>query len=95
MEDFLDRRTSYSYNTGYNNWLLSTIEYPTTGYTTYVYSRFLNNDYYKYYVTHQRVYETEQVRHAAYSYTGSYGEITSSTVTIKNESEITQFRQKK
>ena len=90
MEDFLDRRTSYSYDTGYNNWLLSKIEYPTAGYTTYAYNRFSDSDYYRYYVTDQRVYETNQVRHAAYSYTGTFEGITSSTVTMKNESDVTQ-----
>jgi hypothetical protein len=90
MEDFLDRRTRYEYNTGYNTWLLSKIEYPTTGYTTYSYSRFSDNNYYKYHVTNQRVYETEQVRHVGYTFTGSFSQITSSTVTIKNESDITQ-----
>ncbi|MBU7028173.1 MAG: RHS repeat protein [Theionarchaea archaeon] len=90
MEDFLDRRTSYYYNTGYNNWLLSKIEYPTTGYTTYAYNRFQESNYYRYYVTNQRVYETNQVRHAAYSYTGSFEAITSCTMTMKNESDVTK-----
>jgi hypothetical protein len=58
MDDFLNRRTSYYYNSGYNYWLLSKIEYATTGYTTYTYDRFSDSDYYKYYVTDQRVYET-------------------------------------
>ena len=90
MEDFLDRRTSYYYNTGYNNWLLSKITYPTSGYTTYTYNRFSDSDYYKYYVTDQRVYETNQVRHNVYSYSGSFSAITGSTVTVKNESDATQ-----
>ncbi len=90
MEDFLNRRTSYSYNTGYNYWLLSKVEYPTAGYTTYAYSRFSDSGYYKYYVTNQRVYETGQVRHAAYSYTGTFEKITSSVMTMKNESDVTQ-----
>jgi hypothetical protein len=88
MEDFLGRKTSYYYNSGYNNWLLSKIEYPTTGYTTYQYSRFSDSGYYKYHVTNQKVYETNQVRHAAYSYTGSFSQITSSETAIKNESDI-------
>jgi len=88
MEDFLNRRTSYYYNTGYNNWLLSKIEYPTTGYTTYAYNRFSDSGYYKYYVTDQRVYETSQVRHAAYSYTGSFSAITSGTMTVKNDGHL-------
>jgi len=90
MEDFLNRRTSYYYNTGYNNWLLSKITYPTSGYTTYTYNRFSDSDYYKYYVTDQRVYETNQVRHNVYSYSGSFSAITGSTVTVKNESDATQ-----
>jgi RHS repeat-associated protein len=90
MEDFLDRRTRYSYNTGYNDWLLSEIEYVTTGYTTYVYNRFSDGNYYRYYVTDQRVYETGQVRHSAFSYTGSFSEITSTTITVKNESDVTR-----
>ncbi|MBU7025329.1 MAG: hypothetical protein HXS48_00190, partial [Theionarchaea archaeon] len=90
MEDFLNRRTSYYYSTGYNNWLLSKIEYPTTGYTTYTYDMFSDSNYYKYYVTHQRVYETSQIRHSAFSYTGSFSEITASSTTVKNESDVTQ-----
>jgi YD repeat-containing protein len=90
MEDFLNRRTSYEYNTGYNNWLLSKIEYPTTGYTTYHYSRFTDTDYYKYYVTNQRVYETNQIRHAECSLTGDFDHITASSVTVKNESDSTK-----
>jgi len=90
MEDFLNRRTSYYYNSGYNNWLLSKIEYPTAGYTTYTYNRFTDNDYYKYYVTNQKVYETNQVRHNAYSYTGNFDAITASSLTVKNESDTTK-----
>ncbi|KYK34393.1 MAG: hypothetical protein AYK19_12145 [Theionarchaea archaeon DG-70-1] len=90
MEDFLNRRTSYYYNTGYNNWLLSKIEYPTTGYTTYAYNRFEDSGYYKYYVIDQRVYETSQVRHVACSYTGSFSAITSCTMIVKNESDVTK-----
>jgi RHS repeat-associated protein len=90
MEDFLNRRTSYEYNSGYNNWLLSKITYPTTGYTTYAYNRFEDSGYYKYYVTTQKVYETSQVRHAAYAYTGNFEAITSSTTTVKNESDTTK-----
>jgi YD repeat-containing protein len=90
MEDFLNRRTSYYYNTGYNNWLLSKITYPTSGYTTYTYNRFSDSDYYKYYVTDQRVYETSQVRHNVYSYSGSFSAITGSTMTVKNESDATK-----
>ncbi|MBU7017388.1 MAG: hypothetical protein HXS44_07750 [Theionarchaea archaeon] len=86
MEDFLNKRTSYYYNTGYNYWLLSKVEYPTDGYTTHVYNRFSDSDYYKYYVTNERVYETTQVRHLVCSYTGSFEGITSSTVTVKNQS---------
>ena len=89
-EDFLDRRTSYYYTTGYNNWLLSKITYPTTGYTTYAYNRFSDSGYYKYYVADQRVYETNQARHAAFSYTGNFNQITSSTTTMKNESDVTK-----
>ncbi|MBU7038656.1 MAG: hypothetical protein HXS52_12060 [Theionarchaea archaeon] len=88
MDDFLNRRTSYYYNSGYNYWLLSKIEYATTGYTTYTYDRFSDSDYYKYYVTDQRVYETNQVRHTAFSYTGTFQAITSSAATIKNESDV-------
>ena len=90
MEDFLNRRTNYYYNAGYNNWLLSKIEYPTAGYTTYTYDRFQDGNYYKYYVTHQMVHETSQVRHSAFSYTGSFSEITASSTTVKNESDVTQ-----
>jgi RHS repeat-associated protein len=90
MDDFLDRRTSYSYSSGYNNWLLSQITYPTTGYTTYTYNRFTDSGYYKYYVTSQKVYETSQVRHAAFSFTGSFDAITASSVTVKNESDTTK-----
>jgi RHS repeat-associated protein len=90
MDDFLNRRTSYYYNSGYNYWLLSKIEYATTGYTTYTYDRFSDSDYYKYFVTDQRVYETNQVRHAVLSYTGTFEAITSSQSTAKNESDVTQ-----
>jgi RHS repeat-associated protein len=90
MDDFLNRRTSYYYNSGYNSWLLSKIEYATAGYTTYTYDRFSDSDYYKYYVTDQRVYETNQIRHTAFSYTGTFGAITSSTATVKNESDVTK-----
>ncbi|MBU7036333.1 MAG: RHS repeat protein [Theionarchaea archaeon] len=90
MDDFLDRRTSYYYNSGYNYWLLSQIAYATTGYTTYSYDRFSDNDYYKYYVTDQRVYETSQVRHMVFSYTGTLEAITSSVATVKNESDTTK-----
>ncbi|MBU7030005.1 MAG: RHS repeat protein, partial [Theionarchaea archaeon] len=90
MEDFLNKRTSYYYNTGYNNWLLSKIEYPTDGYTTYTYDRFSDSGYYKYYVTDQKVYETNQVRHAVFSYTGDFDAITASTVTVKDGSDTTK-----
>jgi YD repeat-containing protein len=90
MEDFLNRRTSYYYNTGYNNWLLSKITYPTTGYTTYTYNRFSDSDYYKYYVTDQRVYETSQICLLNFSYIGSFSAITSCTTAVKNESDTTQ-----
>ena len=90
MEDFLNRRTSYYYDTGYNSWLLSKIVYPTSGYTMYAYNRFTDEDYYKYNVTDQRVYETGQVRHCAFSYTGSFSEITGVVMTLKNESDIVQ-----
>jgi RHS repeat-associated protein len=90
MEDFLNRRTSYYYNTGYNYWLLSKIAYPTSGYTTYAYDKFSDSGYYKYYVTNQKVYETNQVRHNAYSFSGSFSAVTSSTLTAKNESDATQ-----
>jgi RHS repeat-associated protein len=55
-----------------------------------VYDRFEDSDYYKYYVEEERVYETNQVRHFSYSYTGSFEGITSSTITVKNESDVTQ-----
>jgi RHS repeat-associated protein len=114
MDDFLNRRTSYSYNTGWYEWietspgciqkenvyLLSKIEYPTGGYTTYAYDRFSYeavygddgtcSDYFKYYVTHQKVYETAQVRHSAYAYTGTFSGITSCVTTVKNESDVTK-----
>jgi RHS repeat-associated protein len=88
VEDFLDRRTSYYYESGYNVWLVSKIQYPTTGYTTYSYGRFEDSYYYKYYITDQRVYETNQVRHAGFSYTGSFSEISASEITVKNESDV-------
>ncbi|MBU7038462.1 MAG: DUF2341 domain-containing protein [Theionarchaea archaeon] len=89
-EDFLNRRTSYYYNTGYNYWLLSKIEYVTGGYTTYSYSRFTDEDYYKYYVTDQRAYTASQIRHSAFAYTGTFDSITSSSTTVKNESDVAQ-----
>ena len=90
MEDFLNRRTAYYYNSGYNNWLLSKIEYPTGGYTTYTYERFSDGDYYKYHVTDQRVFDINQVRHLAFSYTGDFTGITASIITIQDESDTTQ-----
>ncbi|MBU7034865.1 MAG: RHS repeat protein, partial [Theionarchaea archaeon] len=90
MDDFLNRRTSYYYNSGYNYWLLSKIEYATAGYTTYTYDRFSDSDYYKYYITDQRVYETSQVRHTAFSFNGTFEAITSSAATVKNESDVTK-----
>jgi RHS repeat-associated protein len=105
MEDFLDRRTIYEYYnayeetypgsglyvaTGYTDWLLSKIVYVTTGSTEYDYTTFSEDDYHKYCVTDQRVYEVNQVRHTVYGYTGSFSQITSSTMTIKNESDITK-----
>jgi RHS repeat-associated protein len=85
LDDFLDRRTNYSYNTGYTDWLLSEIGYPAGGYTTYAYNRYADNDYYHYYVTHQRVVDVNLVRHNVFCYTGSFGEITSSSMTSCNE----------
>ena len=114
MEDFLDRRTTYSYNTGWTEWteyssgyfqksnvyLLSTVIYPTDGYTTYNYDRFSYEDiygddgtcldYYKYYITDQKVYEVNQVRHTGYSYDGNFSSIYSCTATVKNGSDITK-----
>jgi RHS repeat-associated protein len=114
MDDFLNRRTRYFYNTGWCEWieyssgciqkenvyLLSKIEYPTGGYTTYAYDRFSYEavygddgtclDYFKYYVAHQKVYETDQVRHSAYAYTGTFSGITSCVTTVKNESDVTK-----
>ncbi len=105
MEDFLNRRTSYSYYnayqevppgsgyyvpTGYTDWLLSSIVYVMGGYTTYSYTKVSDGDYHKYYVTDQRVYDTGQVRHSVFAYDGPFSGITSSTVTVKNESDITQ-----
>ncbi|MBU7015919.1 MAG: hypothetical protein HXS44_00305, partial [Theionarchaea archaeon] len=90
MEDFLDRKTSYSYNSGYNVWLLTKVEYHTSGYTTYIYGRFQDEDYYKYYVSDERIYETSQVRSIHYSYTGSFEGITSTTVEVKDQSDNVQ-----
>jgi RHS repeat-associated protein len=114
MDDFLNRRTTFSYNAGwyewaengsgysqkYNVYLLSKVVYPTTGYTTYAYNRFSYEDvygddgtcldYFKYYVTDQKVYETNQVRHTEYTYTGNFTQITSCTQTVKNQSDVTQ-----
>jgi RHS repeat-associated protein len=83
-----------------NVYLLSKIEYPTGGYATYAYDRFSYEavyggngtclDYFKYYVTHQKVYETNQVRHSAYAYTGTFSGITSCVTTVKNESDVTK-----
>ena len=85
VEDFLNRRTDYSYSTGYNEWLVSRIEYPAGGFTTYTYDWFTDSGYYRFYVTHQRVYDTDLVRHTAFACTGSFEEITSSLTTIYNE----------
>ena len=90
MEDFLNRRTSYFYNSGYNEWLLSKIEYPTGGYSTYTYDRFSDGDYHKYHVTGQRVFDVNQVRHFSYGYTGNFTEINSSTTIMQDESDTTQ-----
>jgi len=90
VEDFLDRRTNYYYDSGYNDWLLSKIAYPTGGYTTYAYNRFSDGSYYKYYVTDQRIYETHQVSHSVFSFTGSFSSISASSCTVKNESDTTQ-----
>jgi len=115
MDDFLNRRTYYSYDLVWTEWveydppqcmqkfnyyLLSKITYPTGGYTTYAYNRYSYediygddgtcHDYYKYYVTSQKVHETAQVRHNAYTYTGNFVQITSCTMTVKNESNITK-----
>jgi len=115
MDDFLNRRTYYYYDSGWTEWveysppqcmqksnvyLLSKILYPTGDYTTYSYDRYSYeaiygddgtcHDYFKYYVTTQRVYETAQVRHNAYTYTGNFVGITSCTMTVKNESDVTK-----
>jgi len=90
MEDFLDRRTSYYYNSGYNDWLMSKIVYPSSGYITYTYSRYADGSYNKYHVTDEKVFETNQVHYYVYSYTGSFDEITSSTITVENESDVTK-----
>ncbi len=84
----------------YNYYLLSKILYPTGGYTTYSYNRYSYeaiygddgtcHDYFKYYVTNQRMYETAQVQHNAYTYTGNFVQITSCTMTVKNESDVTK-----
>ncbi len=83
-----------------NYYLLSKITYPTGGYTTYTYDRYSYeaiygddgtcHDFYKYYVTSQKVFETAQVRHNAYTYTGNFTGITSCTMTTKNESDVTK-----
>ncbi|MGC1119670.1 MAG: RHS repeat-associated core domain-containing protein [Candidatus Methanofastidiosia archaeon] len=90
IEDMLDRRISYSYNTGYNNWLISKITYSTGGYTAYWYDRFSDGDYYRYYVTDQRLYETSQVSHVVCSYSGSFEGITACTMMVKDELDTTQ-----
>jgi len=115
MDDFLNRRTYYYYDSGWTEWveysppqclqkynyyLLSKITYATGGYTTYTYDRFSYediygddgtcHDYFKYYVTSQRVHETAQVRHNAYTYTGNFVAFSSCTMTVKNESDITK-----
>ncbi|MGC1123219.1 MAG: RHS repeat-associated core domain-containing protein [Candidatus Methanofastidiosia archaeon] len=87
MKDFLNRETKYYYASG-NKWLLNKIEYITSGYTTYTYSSFSDNDYYKYHVEDQKVFETNQVRYTEYSYTGSFSAITSSLLTMHNESDV-------
>ena len=87
MKDFLDRETKYYYASG-NKWLLNKIEYITSGYTTYTYSSFSDSGYYKYHVEDQKVFETNQVRYTEYSYTGSFSAITSSLLTMHNESDV-------
>jgi RHS repeat-associated protein len=88
------------YTQKYNVYLLSKVVYPTSGYTTYAYDRFSYEDvygddgtcldYFKYYVTDQKVYETNQVRHTEYTYTGNFTQITSCTQIVKNQSDVTQ-----
>jgi RHS repeat-associated protein len=94
----------FDYGPGYsqkaNVYLLSKIVYLTDGFTTYAYDRFSYEDvygddgtcldYFKYYVTDQRVYETNQVRHTGYTFNGNFTQITSCTMTVKNESDITK-----
>jgi RHS repeat-associated protein len=88
------------YGQKYNVYLLSKVVYPTTGYTTYAYDRFSYEDvygddgtcldYFKYYVTDQKVYETNQVRHTEYTFTGNFTQITSCTHTVKNQFDVIQ-----
>lgn len=113
MDDFLDRRTEYYYDSGWteyiylgggppiiksNVWLLSKIEYPTDGYSTYEYNRFsynelyggTGNDIYKYYVTEQKICETDQVQRNVFSYNGNFEVIVHCSVNMKDESDVTQ-----
>lgn len=113
VDDVLDRRTTYSYDSGWTEWfyygsgyalkenlyLLTQIGYPTGGYSQYEYDRFSYNDlyggsscldYYKYFATDQRVYETTQARHNVYSFYGNFDIISDCDVTTKDEYDITQ-----
>ncbi|MGC1121954.1 MAG: RHS repeat-associated core domain-containing protein [Candidatus Methanofastidiosia archaeon] len=89
------------YALGENLYLLSEIVYPTGGYSRYEYDRFSYNDlyggsscldYYKYYVTDQKVFETAQARHNMYSFYGNFDLIGDCDIIVKDEYDITQGR---
>jgi RHS repeat-associated protein len=99
VTDPLGRVTSYEYDQR-NNWLLTTIEYPTGGYTNYTYSYFSQEadppdpfncfEFRKYHVTDQAIYSPQLVKHTTYSYQGDFDGITASTVTVRNEQDFTK-----
>ncbi|MBU7038791.1 MAG: hypothetical protein HXS52_12740 [Theionarchaea archaeon] len=113
VDDFLDRRTSYYYDSDWWEWadgvtfyqkenvyLLSKVVYSTGGYTVYDYGRFSYEevygddgtclDYFKYYVEDERAYETNQVRHTVFSYSGSFHAIIGCVMAIKDEADVVQ-----
>ena len=104
VTDPLGRVTSYSYNSYQNEWLLTRITYPTGGYTNYNYSYFalegacyppgqstpVETEFRKYQVTSQAVYTPSLASNTLYSYEGDFDGITGTTITFKNEQNITK-----